>query len=305
LELIPYSPDLAEKLSESFNSMMQGVPHCYTTSPETWISFLTPLADSGIDSESFFFNGIVSQELVLVWDHGEIIGLCHSIVEVKCSKESQTTGTVAFISYRRGRRDAGQLLVEASERYLRSQEVDIVQVFPGAYRYPFYHVETAYLSSKLDHVQALLGLNGYKSHRGLGFLERRNFVPSIPPRKKCYGEIVRETSVSKDERWHIRLRVVANGRTLGTCESGPLEFYGSLSPKGEWVFIRWIEVVEDLRGNKLGLYILERMLEEMGERGYRHAVIGVDQGNDRALSMYSNYGFQMSDWTYAFVKNFD
>ena len=302
MELLPYSPDLAEDLARSYNSIVQGVPHCYATTSEDWISFLAPLIDPTVESTLRFHKELDAQKLLVAQDRGEILGLAHSVTR-KQEKEPDE-GIIAFIGYKRGFRRAGQALLEASEGFLQSHGIDTIRAFPGAHRYPFYHIETAYLSDRLDHVQALLGLNGYKNYVGVGFLERPAFKSEIPPYLESYGRISTEISDRREDRWYLRVRADAGKKCLGTCECVPFEQFGSLSPEQQWVWVRWLGIDEEVQGIRLGLYLLEYALEEMYKIGYRHVVIGVDQANYRALSMYSNHGFKIFDWTYAFIRKF-
>ena len=94
-------------------------------------------------------------------------------------------GVIRFLGYERGARRAGQAVLEKAETYLESCNVSHIDAFSQDSRYDFYHFENAGLSDGLDHVQALLGFNGYQYSSGEVFLDWESYsvtpVPSSLP----------------------------------------------------------------------------------------------------------------------------
>ena len=61
-------------------------------------------------------------------------------------------------------------------------------------------------------------------------------------------------------------------------------------------------MTEEFQGRGLGRCLLRRTLAEAQAAGYRHAVISTDWRNHRAFLFYTNHGFGLSDWTYAWER---
>jgi GNAT superfamily N-acetyltransferase len=62
-------------------------------------------------------------------------------------------------------------------------------------------------------------------------------------------------------------------------------------------------VEEAFQGRGLGRSLLQRALAAGREVGYRHACISTDWRNYRAFVFYSNYGYQVADWTYIYARS--
>ena len=71
----------------------------------------------------------------------------------------------------------------------------------------------------------------------------------------------------------------------------------------DWHFCNWLGVEEEVQGKGLGRYLLQQARLEMHTVGYRHAGISTAWKNYRAFQFYSNDGYRLSDWTYAWEKN--
>ena len=135
-----------------------------------WIVFSAGLSDLGPDTAP------LTQRTVLVaWDGGEMRGWVDFGLG---TRQIGDAGIIRWLSYRRGERATGQVLLDAAENALLGMGVRAIEAFPQEYRYPFHHLKAAYLSDRLAHVAALFRFNGYAIHRGEVFLEWGGSFPA-------------------------------------------------------------------------------------------------------------------------------
>jgi len=64
-----------------------------------------------------------------------------------------------------------------------------------------------------------------------------------------------------------------------------------------------LHVTEELRGQGLGRYLLDRMHSELHGRGYRRMVIGTGTDNWRAMLLYATRGYRIICQEYTFRKD--
>ena len=125
------------------------VPHCF---PATDDEFGAALAgEGGHESDG---RRLREQTVMVAVESGRGVGFVHVGVE-ESEKDQTLRGIVRFLWYPRGRRDLGQSLLDAAERWLRRHGVRTVSVYPETHRYRFYAFAHMYLSDRLDHIQAL------------------------------------------------------------------------------------------------------------------------------------------------------
>ena len=71
----------------------------------------------------------------------------------------------------------------------------------------------------------------------------------------------------------------------------------------QWSMVRWMAVDEGpQRQGGWAKYLLARARYEMHSKGMRRAIISTNWKNWPAMSLYSNYGYRVTDWTYGFTK---
>jgi len=223
-------------------------------------------------------------------------------VERPEKEEDSEQGLVRFLGYRRGRRAAGQLLLEAAEEHCRQHDLTQVKAFESRYRYWFYYLLPAHLSDRLDHVRALLQFNDYELFQGEVFLDWPDYEPLEPAPTDVPAEIKVEWEDGRGQRPNVRVRAIRDGGEVGSCYCIS-DGESSRAPEAqERVFVLELWVTERLQGRRLGRYLLQRALKEAHGKGYRHAAISTDWRNYRAFLFYSNHGFRAADWTYAFRR---
>ena len=296
MQIVPYAPSMAGDLTRHFNSAVANVPHCYPVE----IAEMEAAVASALAGDTT--NQLESETLIAGGD-GDIAGFAHFGISSGNEQAPESIGVIRFFHFERGRRVVGQALLEAVEDDLRRQQIDRINVFPQSYRYRFYSFNHAYLSVHLDHVEALLGHNGYETVGGEVFLDSVDYNPDPPREIDLQFDIALEWIDGQGERQDLTLRA-ANGDTqLGECQSVSCQTFSRTEALNDWHFCNWLEVEEDVQGKGLGRFLLQQARLELHKVGYRHAGISTAWKNYRAFQFYSNDGYRMSDWTYAWEKD--
>jgi GNAT superfamily N-acetyltransferase len=179
--------------------------------------------------------------------------------------------------------------------------LDIV-AFPQWHRYPFYYLPNAYLSDRLGQVVALLGHNGYHRVHGEVYMDWPNYRPPDP----CPAAVAVDLSVTwlegRGALPGLLVRAYQGSKHVATCECISCADNAEGDVAQDWAFTKWVGVAEELRGQGLGRYLLQQALCEMHRAGYRHAAISTAWPNYRAALFYTNLGYQVVDWTYAYGR---
>ena len=300
MEIIPYSPELAGPLTAAYNVAVAGVPHCF---PVTADDVGEALANDRGEARS---DGAVRSRAVFV-----ALGADRSVqgfidVGLGTPKPDRSEqGVVPFFWYAPGHRETGQRLLQTAERHLRECGASSVQVFPQEYRYPFYHLCSAYLSIHIGHVEALLAMNGYARTRGEVYLDWPDFAVPAPLAPGVEAEITVQWQESQDRLPGMKLLALRDGEELGVCECGSCGEFTRAPEAQDWFYTAWLGVAEGVRARGLGRCLLGRALAEMRSAGYRHAVISTALSNHRAYLFYSNFGYRTTDWTFGWTRRLD
>ena len=300
MEILPYSPELAGGLATAYNRAVAGVPHCFPVNAD---GVLAALATNRGQARS---DGALRARTVSI-----ALGADRSVqgfidVGVGTPKPERTEqGVIPFFWYSPGYRSAGQALLTAAEQHLRDRGAVSVQAFPQEYRYPFYHLESAYLSIRIGHVEALLARNGYARTRGEVYLDWPDFTVPKPVAPGVDVEIAPQWSDRQGRLPGVKLLAVRNGEELGVCECESCGEFTRAPEAQDWFYTAWLGVAERVQGRGLGRYLLQRALTEMHGAGYRHAAISTALNNHRAYLFYSNFGYRTVDWTYGWSRRLD
>jgi len=317
MEVIRYDPTLAEEATACYNRMVAGVPHCYPVSVEDFAATANVTVGEGIGLERLH-----EEAAWVVRDGREVCGYAHAALErpeegppapnpvqplslrTPASSEDKLPdqGIIRFLAYEPGHRAAGQALLKAVEEYLRSYGVQRVEAFLQPYRYPFYYFGYAYLSDRLGHVQALLGLNGYGRVRGEVCLDWPDYAPPAITPAAVSADFSLDWQAGRGERPNLMLQARQGERPIGVCHSVSMGEYARAAAAQDWFLTRWLGVEEDFQGGGLGRELLQRALHALREAGYRHAIISTNWQNFRALLFYTNFGYTVRDWTYGYAR---
>ena len=206
-------------------------------------------------------------------------------------------GIVRFLGYKRGLRRAGQMLHDAIDNYARDNEIKTLTAFPFLRSLP-----NPSLSNHLAHIQGLLTACGYTHSQGHVRLEWRHFTAEPIP-STCPLEFRIETEPTDGDLPALRVTSYLKGNEVGVCYSRPHPTSESRASEGPWLVVYDLDIVESEQGNGFGWLTLQKGLAEASTHGYRSAVIGCNENNGRALSMYANVGFKAIDWSYDFNRD--
>ncbi len=281
---------MAGDMCSLYNEAVEDVPHCYPVDVDRFTSEIC----SGKGDKMH------SQVVFLARAGGRFLGFAHCALEKR--KKGGDQGALRFYWYRPGFRKVGQELLDNVDEYFSCHGVQRVVAFHFRYRYPFYCFKHAYLSSLLGHVEAILGVNGYRRYKGEVFMDWRNFTPVSPGTTDVDHDIELEWKPGRGVRPGLVVRAMSKGEEIGKCSCISCgEFSDSEILQG-WFFTEWIGVNDEYQGRGLGRCLLSTALNEMHGAGYNTASISTDSKNYRAFLFYTNMGYKVVDWTYCYSR---
>lgn len=299
MEILQYTPDMQEPLTQFYNRMTANVPKCYPVKEEKFAAAIRGVTTGKADKKE---GGLDSEAAFVAMTNGAVQAFIHIGIGQVGENREEDIGVIRFMGYERGARRVGQAVLEEAEAYLKTFNVSRIFAFPQDCRYRFYHFAHAYLSDALDQVQGLLGFNGYHRSEGEVFLDWEDYAVTPVPS----GLPVTLSVEWQDGRGQLpNCTVLAhqNGEQVGICESICGGEFSSHADAQTWLHTVWLGIEDDFQGQGLGRYLLQYALQEMKKIGYRHAAISTAWDNHRAFLFYSNCGYRTVDWTYEFVKN--
>jgi GNAT superfamily N-acetyltransferase len=276
------------------------VPHCHPVQPALFAQVLSasPVRRDG--------DGRLDEAAVLVADDDGLTGFVHVAREAVLRDGDAPRGIVRFLAYPRGRRDAGEVLVDAAELWLRERGLGRCHVMAQAWRYPFYAYDHAYLSDHLDHVMALWLRRGYRRAEGEVFLDWPDMDPVVPaPPASLSFDLAVEEVDGHGRLPGVRVKAMRTQQPLGVCYLRSAGDFSPVEAAQQTAFCDWLGVHDEFQGVGLGRYLLAAALHEARQRGYRHGAISTAFDNHRAFLFYANHGFRVVDWTYELVRELD
>ena len=300
MEIVKYTPRLQSVLTEFYNRQTVNVPHCYPVKEEEFV-----LAMRGVNGKADMQEGGLDFETVFVAiENRAVQAFIHVGIGQVGGNRNIPVGVIRFLGYERGARRAGQAALEKAEAHLEACNVSHIDAFSQDSRYRFYHFENAGLSDGLDHVQALLGFNGYQYCSGEVFLDWENYTVTPVPSSVPVTFSV-EWEQGRGQRPNSTVRAYLDDEEIGECESVSGGEFSSHPDAQDWLHTTGLDIEDPYQGQGIGRYLLQYSLQEMRKVGYRHATISTDWENYRAFLFYSNCGYRAVDWTYELEKHFD
>lgn len=294
MEIRPFQSNMIGPLVNVYNKAVESIPHCYRAIRQDFQRTLAPVI-SGEESETRRDEAV----FVAVRER-RVAGFVHAAVGPPKPGKDPEEGLIRFLWYRPGDRAAGAALLQAAEDHCTSLGTRAVNVFPQKHRYEFYMLESAYMSDRLGHIISLLGINGYKRSEGEVYLDWPDFSISEPgPLPRGLPFEVEHTS-GHGRLPGVVVRVVPQGRVIGICKNMSVGEFSRHRLAQDWIFTAWINVDADYQGLGLGRWMLQRSLWEAQQIGYRHAAISTAWDNYRAMMFYTNFGYQVVDWTHGY-----
>lgn len=285
---------MAEDVASFLADLFRDVPHCRALSADE-----VEIAVSGNERRK---NQRIQPEtkLVAVSD-SEIVGLALCGQGRTGSGSPSGRGFVRFLGYKRGHRRVGETLLNAVESLASESNASALTVFSRAF--PFFRpLPQLSLSNHLAHIQGLLSARGYARSRGHVLLEWPHFsVNSVPRAGPLEFRI--ETLPEEGEHPAVRVTSILNNREVGVCFIRPFRTSAGRQGEGPWLCVNDVDIVSEEQGKGYGWLTLQRGLREAAQQGYRSAIIGTNESNGPALSLYANIGFRPVDWTYDFHRD--
>ncbi len=302
-EVIDYTPDHLESLTQFYNHQVQGLPNCFPVSKDEFAAVLRGLSKETERSK----NDLESEALFLTQNKGKIKAFVHvgfrTHNEDDEDQEEERTGYIRFLGCERGERQAGQVVLEKAEAYLNSFEVKSIEAFSSGdeSRYPFFGYDYATLTNYLDHIQGLLSNNGYRPGDGWVFLNWENYsVEPVLPDESVHTSVT--WTEGHGERANCTVKAHKGKTEVGECESVSVGVFSRHPDAQDWIYTEWLGIEDDFQGKGLGKFLLQYSLQEMQKAGYRHASISTNLSNYRAILFYSNLGYKVVDRTYQYRK---
>ena len=297
MEIRTYEPGMLEDVAAAYNRAVRAVPHCYPVSTGDFEAELAAVGNSGRADQE-----VEPEQILTIGSGGAVSGFVH-LARQTGEPGAPPEGIVRFLCCARGERSSGQALLEAGESWFRERGMTSVSVFPQGRRYRFYAFDHAFLSDHLDHVHALLGMNGYEKAGGEVFLDRPDFEPVDPAPPGLDVDVAVEWLPGRGRLPGIHVRLRQGERQVGQCRSVSCAEFAHVEEMQDWFFTSWIGIDDGLQGRGLGRFLLARTCQEMHGAGYRHAALSTACDNYRAYLFYTNYGYHFVDWTYAWKRD--
>lgn len=302
----------AHKLAAFYNAEFLQLPYYYHVSEEEFVNGIRSQEES--DSPC---PDLSKHKLIVAMDQGEIQGFAHVAVWSK-AQDSQLGGVytieallhnqigmILFFHYRRGFRAAGQAILDDAERFFRDHGLSQIRVF-SYYGYRFHRFSHAFCSDRMPHVMALLGRNRYRIILGWIYTVMSDFQAVKPSVVPSGLTVQAERQPGHGDLPNIQITLFRQEAQIGqTCawSAG----HTCQAQNAQDIFkIMWFSVSnpED-RGKGYGRYLMQALLWEAQQAGYRHASTGATPGNYRANLLYFNSGFQTVDTNYTYFKDLD
>ncbi|MBN1460870.1 MAG: GNAT family N-acetyltransferase [Armatimonadetes bacterium] len=293
MEIVPFEPKMAEAVARCYNELIEPVPHCYPVTKKHFSSV-----------KALDHWRLRDEEIAVAREGREIVGFV-DVAKATPTKQWELPpgepGVIRFLAYRVGERAIGQALLEWAEDQLRGQgETDVIG-WHGGLRYRFYHFGWAHLSERIGHVRGLFGMNAYREFDSELFLTWCDYDPPVSARPNLDFDLKIDWSEGSIGR-RLAVSAMQGEDRLGRCTMD----WGQHSPSPEsklWCYCDGLGVEDRAQGKRLGMYLLTYALAEMKEVGCRHAAISTNGTNYRAQLMYTNMGYQVTDFTVAFRKD--
>ena len=298
MEIIQYTPDMQAPVTQFYNRLTADVPHCYPVKEQEFATAIRGVTTGKADKKE---GGLDSETAFVAMVNGAVQAYIHVGIGQVGDNREVDIGVIRFLGYERGARHVGQAVLEKAETYLKTYNISRIYAFSQDCRYRFYHFSHAYLSDALDQVQALLGFNGYRRCAGEVFLDWENYAVTPMPSSLPVTLSV-DWEQGRGEHPNCTVKAHRDGEQVGICESVCGGEFSSHTDAQDWLHTVWLGIEGEFQGQGLGRYLLQYELQEMHKVGYRHAAISTNWENYRAFLFYSNYGYQVVDWTYGYEK---
>ena len=236
MKILQYTPDLLSPLTEFYNELTTEVPHCYPVKEDEFALAMNKVVTGQYHRRDEKHN---SERVFITKSDDTIEAYVHTVLSLKAENEEEDVGFIRFLGYERGKRKAGQAALEKAEEYFRTCNVSRIFAFSQNDRYRFFHFEHAYLSDALDHIQGLLGYNGYRRSDGEVFLVWENY--DVTPIKAPIPITLNiEWQDGRGQRPNIHIDTYLDDNKVGECDTLSCGEFSSHPDAQEWLHTVWL-----------------------------------------------------------------
>lgn len=300
MNIQPFQANMVRHLVRAYNRAIKPIPHCYRVDEHYFQHELENVL-SGEPGETRR-----DEAIYIAVDQRKLVGFVHVAVgPPKPKKDTVEEGLIRFLWYTPGMREAGDLLLDKAEEHCRALGMTAMNAYPQKHRYSFYLLKSAYMSDRLGHVAALLGMAGYRRTEGEVYMDLLDFSVDEPEPLPGYLEAEVEHNTGLGRLPNVTLTLTRDGDQIAICENVSAGEFSRDRSAQEWIFTQWMHIDDEHQGLGLGRYMLMRGLWEAQNIGYRHASISTAWDNYRAFLFYTNLGYQVVDWTYGYRKELE
>lgn len=313
--------DQASRLTDFYNEQFADMPYCYPVTADEFEAGVLwheerdePYED--LSDESF---------LVAEDERGAIVGFAHVAVCRKGEEDDRIglhpieelledrIGLIRFLHYRAGARPAGQTLLEAAEAHLRGVGISQIRAF-SYFGYRFYRFCHAFQSDRMGHVGALLSMNDYRITRGIILLELPGFTVPDPVLPDPEVTTRFDVKPGRGRLPNMEFQLFRGDQCIGQGFAQSVGDFCRSPQAQETFYIPWFSiegspvggrVSEGEQGKGFGRYMMEVLLREMRQLGYRHATTQANTGSPRPILLYTNMGYEVVDTNYQYFKDLE
>ncbi len=322
MKIIPLAIDQASALTDFYNAQFSDLPYCYPVTPDEFATGVLwheerdgePYAD--LSDESF---------LVAEDDDGGVAGFVHVAICRKGEEDHRIglhpiedllkdrIGLIRFFHYRAGARQAGQALLEAAEAHLCGFGIDQIRAF-SYFGYRFYRFCHAFQSDRMGHVGALLSMNDYRITRGIILLDLPDFTVPDPVLPDAEVTTRFDVKPGRGTLPNMEFQLFRGDHCIGQGFAQSLGDFCRSPAAQDTFYIPWFfiegspvggRVSEGEQGKGFGRYMMEILLREMRQLGYRHATTQANADSPRPILLYTNMGYRVVDTNYQYFKDLE
>ena len=294
MRVVPYSSDMAEAVTTHYNEQTTGVPFCFTVTAQE-------MDDALHTRPPYETRKTLADPSILVVTEGDkVLGLTRAGWEPAdderrkprppsdSSSTSEATARPVRLCSTQHMSHSGRPAQTASGPFHQDQQFAI------------YHAKYSFCSDGLDHVQALLQMNGYRKCDGEVYPVWRNAVaPELRPiRDGVTFEL--EWVDGRSELPGLNMRAMLDGEEIGRCMHCCLGDHTRWPEADVTAFCHRLDVYDNIRAAASVSTCCTEPSGSFLKRGYVHMAISTAWDNYRAFLFYSNCGYRAVDWTYGF-----
>ncbi len=311
----------ASGLTDFYNEQFADMPYCYPVTPDEF--------ETGVlwhEEEDEPYEDLSDESILVVEDgDGAVAGFAHVAICRRGEEYDRVgqhpieellkdrIGLIRFFHYRAGARPAGQALLEAAEAHLQGFGISQIRAF-SYFGYRFYRFCHAFQSDRMGHVGALLSMNDYRITRGIILLELPDFTMPDPVLPDAGVTLRFDVKPGRGRLPNMEFQLLRGDQCIGQGFAQSVGDFCRSPQAQETFYIPWFfiegspvggRVSEGEQGKGFGRYMMEVLLREMRQLGYRHATTQANTGSPRPILLYTNMGYRVVDTNFQYFKDLE